>query len=268
MTCDGPLDWINTEDVNTKMRATGWEVLDVWDGRYDVESIVAALKLANNVVTKPVFINIRTVIGVDMASAGTAKAHHGAFDEESITVSKMLAGLEPTSKHIVPEPTLHFFRERQANGKKLEFEWNEILKRYRSAFPDLYGQLTVRMSGHKDSYSSFLDDMDINQFAGMPTREVNGILLSGLWARIPSLCGGGADLVNSNKVAYSETDVFDATSGYRGRYLRNGIREHAMAAIANGMAAYNPGTFLPITATFFMFYIYVSSSCCFCILRC
>lgn len=64
--------------------------------------------------------------------------------------------------------------------------------------------------------------------------------------------------MNSNKIVYSEDDVFSPQGGHKGRYIRNGIREHAMASIANGLAAYNPGTFLPITATFFMFFIYVS----------
>ena len=95
---------------------------------------------------------------------------------------------------------------------------------------------------------------------GMPTRESNGLILARLWEACPSLCGGGADLVNSNKIVYSETDVFGPFSSFKGRYIRNGIREHAMASIANGLAAYAPGTFLPITATFFMFYIYVSFS--------
>jgi dihydroxyacetone synthase len=91
----------------------------------------------------------------------------------------------------------------------------------------------------------------------MATREVNGAVIEKLWAQYPALCGGGADLVNSNKVPYADKDVFHPSVGYTGRYIRNGIREHAMAAVANGLAAYNPGTFLPLTATFLMFYLYV-----------
>jgi dihydroxyacetone synthase len=63
-------------------------------------------------------------------------------------------------------------------------------------------------------------------------------------------------LVNSNKVYYSETDVF-LPNHFAGRYIRYGIREHAMASISNGIAAYGPNTFIPITATFLMFYLYV-----------
>lgn len=64
ITCDGPLNWINTEDVNAKMRASGWNVLEVADGSYDVTKIVLALEFARTCKGKPTFININTVIGI------------------------------------------------------------------------------------------------------------------------------------------------------------------------------------------------------------
>jgi dihydroxyacetone synthase len=263
VTCDGPLDWINTEDINSKMRSCGWDVLDVADGKYDVKAIVAALDLSrvnSGQNGKPVFINIRTVIGVDMASAGTAKAHHGEFDSESIATSKSLAGLSPNSKYEVPHNTLDFFRERRAYGSQIQSEWNELIQKHQEQYPETAAELAIRRSptGSLRNYASILSGMDSEIFAGLPTRESNGIILQKLWKECLSLCGGGADLVNSNKIVYSDADVFGRTN-YQGRYIRNGIREHAMASVANGMAAYSPGAFLPITATFFMFYIYVRS---------
>ena len=74
VTCDGPLDWINTEDVNAKMRACGWAVLEISNGCYDVQGIVAALQYAKTIRGKPVFVNVRTVIGLGTSVAGTAKA--------------------------------------------------------------------------------------------------------------------------------------------------------------------------------------------------
>lgn len=243
------------------MRACGWDVLSVADGRYDVDGIVSALKLSNNSKGKPVFINIRTVIGVDMASAGTAKAHHGAFDEESIAVSKKLAGLDPSSKYEITQSTLDYLRGCRAEGNKIQKEWKILLEGYTKKYPELASEFKSRRNGDSGAYQDLLKNIDSKEFSGMPTRETNGLLLKQLWKVCPSLCGGGADLVNSNKIVYSESDVFGPPAGYKGRYVRNGIREHAMASIANGIAAYAPGTFLPITATFFMFYIYVSSAC-------
>lgn len=103
-----------------------------------------------------------------------------------------------------------------------------------------------------------LEAIDSETFRSQATHEVNGSIIESMWKAHPALFGGGADLVNSNKVPYKESEVFHPSVGYTGRYLRYGIREHAMAAISNGIAAYNPGTFLPITATFFMFFLYVS----------
>lgn len=258
VTCDGPLDWINNEDIDAKMRSQGWEVLTVHDGNYDVETLVAALKLAKTYTGKPVFINVRTVIGVGTSTAGTHKAHHGAFDKESIASSKQLAGLDPESTHVVPPDALAFFRERRLHGIRLQQEWESRLTQYSKLYPKEALALAARLKQNVDDGISLLSSIDSTDFQGKATRETNGHILEKLWAAVPSLCGGGADLVNSNMVSYSVDDVFLPQTGHKGRCLRNGIREHAMASIANGMAAYNPGTFIPITATFFMFYLYVS----------
>lgn len=259
VTCDGPLDWINTEDVNAKMRACGWNVLDIADGNYDVHAIVAALNYAKTLSGKPTFVNVRTVIGVGTQVAGTAKAHHGKFDAESVQRSKRLAGQDPARTHCIPETALAYFRERKSHGEQLQREWNQMIDRYASTFPDASAELAQRREGtFGTQYEKILAEIDASQFQGQATREVNGTLIEKVWPVCRALCGGGADLVNSNKVYYNETDVFHPSIGFAGRYIRYGIREHAMASISNGIAAYSPGTFLPITATFFMFYIYAA----------
>ena len=218
----------------------------MWDGRYDVEAIVSALKLSKNVVGKPVFINIRTVIGVDMASAGTAKAHHGGFDAESISTSKRLAGLSPTSRYEVPDRTLRYFEDLKTRGVDLHSSWNQVLQDYESQYPELAKALKRRICPSENA-TSFLKDIDVDQFKGMPTREVNGILLQQLWGQLPEMCGGGADLVNSNKIAYDEDDVFDESSNYRGRYIRHGIREvnHRTSYCIMLLLTYLPSTRWP-----------------------
>lgn len=259
VTCDGPLDWINTEDVNAKMRACGWNVLDIEDGSYDVQAIVKALEYAKTLKGKPTFINIRTVIGLGTKAAGTAKAHHGAFDKESVALSKELAGQDPNSTHEIPEAALSYFRERKTNGEHVEKEWESLVSSYGSDFPKESQSFdSIRRGDFGTDWLEELKGLDVGQFKGLATREVNGLLIEKMWKAYPALCGGGADLVNSNKVSYTEDDVFHPSVSFAGRYVRYGIREHAMASISNGIAAYNPGSFLPITATFFMFYIYVS----------
>lgn len=259
VTCDGPLDWINTEDVNAKMRACGWNVLEIADGSYDVQAIVTALKYAKTLLGKPTFINIKTVIGLGTKSAGTAKAHHGAFDAESVQQSKKLAGQDINATHEVPTSAMVYFRERKVHGENLQRDWDTLVDEYCDTYPVESAEFAQRRSGNLGTeYANILNDIEASQFQGQATREINGTLIEKVWPACRAMCGGGADLVNSNKVYYNETDVFHPLTGYAGRYLRYGIREHAMASISNGIAAYNPGTFLPITATFFMFYIYAA----------
>ncbi|KAF6832960.1 dihydroxyacetone synthase [Colletotrichum musicola] len=259
VTCDGPLDWINTEDINAKMRASGFHVLEIADGNHDVDAVVSALHYSKTLKGKPVFINIRTIIGLGTKTAGTFKAHHGAFDPESVSLSKRLAGQDPSVTHQVPESSLAYFRERKIHGEQLEQQWNGLLQRYQSAHPDLACDLLRAKNGERGlEWLDILETADIQEFKGMATREVNGALVTKLWKACSRLCGGGADLVNSNKFPYIESDVLHPSVSYSGRYIRYGIREHAMAAISNGLAAYGPGTFLPVTATFFMFYLYAA----------
>ncbi|KAI0905173.1 Transketolase, thiamine diphosphate binding domain-containing protein [Ustulina deusta] len=259
VTCDGPLEWINTEDVNAKMRATGWHVLDIQDACYDVRAIVSALDYAKTLKGKPIFINARTIIGVGTAAAGTYKAHHGVFDQDSITLSKKMAGQDPTATHTINPKTLEYFRACKTQGEQLEATWNTLLQKYEKVHPELAGSFARTAKGdYGTEWLEILEGIDSTQFKGKATREANGTLIEKIWPAYPALCGGGADLVNSNKLSYTESDVFHPTVSYAGRYIRYGIREHAMAAISNGLAAYSPGTFVPITATFFMFYIYAA----------
>jgi len=259
VTCDGPLDWINTEDVNNKMRASGWNVLEVSDGSYDVEQIVLVLSYAKTLKGKPTFINIKTVIGLGTSVAGTAKAHHGAFDKQSVAKSKELAGQSPESMHKIPERAYDFYRERQSHGAMINKHWDSLFSSYKEKHPQEGGFLEARISGELGAeVDELLQNIDTSDTSKLATREFNGQLIEKLWPMCLGLSGGGADLVTSNKFHYSETDVFHPWKGFSGRFIRFGIREHAMASICNGLAAYHPGTFIPLTATFFMFYLYVS----------
>jgi dihydroxyacetone synthase len=257
VTCDGPLSWINTEDINSKMRACGWAVMEIQDGTSDVSAIVAALQSAQTVRGRPTFINVRTIIGAGTSVAGTFKAHHGVFDAESVTKSKLVAHLDPSQTHQVPEKALAYFRERKAHGQQLNRNWENLVTRYADEHPTLGVEfLDRRMGGVPKAVFDVLDSIDTTSMGQLATRETNGVIMEKVWPICQALCGGGADLVNSNKVYYSETDVF-LPDHFAGRYIRYGIREHAMASISNGIAAYGPNTFIPITATFLMFYLYV-----------
>lgn len=262
VTCDGPLDWINVENTNDKFRACGWEVIDVEDGTYNVQNIVDALRKAASVRQRPVMVHVKTVIGAETQSAGTYKAHHGTIELESLDRIKALlqASSVPFS---VPSAVSDYFQPLKQKGVVLQKKWEAVLERYEASCPQKSEMLRQRMSGGIQDGFDTLSSLSSTEFDGKATRETNGYIISQLSKALPQMFVGGADLINSMKITYSEDQVFDA-SKRSGNYIRYGIREHAMAAVANGLAAYHPGTFLPVTATFFMFYLYVGV----CILSC
>lgn len=183
------------------MRACGWAVLDVEDGNYDVQAIVAALLHAQHLRGKPVFINIRTVIGVGTRSAGTAKAYQGPIDEESVQKSKVEADLDPKKTHEVPVRALQYFIECKIRGKGVNAQWNAMIARYDQQHPELAQRFQRRREGGPGKAAfEVLDAIDITSMATLATRESNGLIMEKLWPVCESLCGGGADLVNSNKV--------------------------------------------------------------------
>jgi dihydroxyacetone synthase len=252
ITCDGPLDWIVSEDTNAKMRAMGWEVMDIFDGDTSVESIVAALKLAKSYKDKPTFINIRTTIGFGMSTAGTFKAHHGLPSEDDVARYAEFSG---ATAHTVSKRTKAIFQSKVTAGKALEQEWNAKVELYKKLFPEEGKLLNNRLKGIIE-YEDLLTTMQAPE-KPLATREFNGTVFKKLFSNIPNVFAGGADLWNSNQLGNYSNSIFDA-SNRAGQVVRYGIREHAMASVANGLAAYSPGAILPVTATFFMFYLYAA----------
>lgn len=253
ITCDGPLDWIVSEDTNSKMRSMGWNVIDVFDGDTSVDSIVAALQLARSCKGKPTFLNIRTTIGFGTATAGTAKSHHGTYSDAD---AALYASTDSNITHQVSKEAQDYFRQKATQGETLQNDWKVQLEQYCKEFPEDGKSLTDRMSGIID-YQGLLTDMKLPEEPAA-TRTLNGTIFNSLMDSIPSFMAGGADLWNSNQLGDQSSRIFDGVSP-DGRVIRYGIREHAMASVSNGLAAYGPGVIVPITATFFMFYLYAAA---------
>lgn len=251
VTCDGPLSWIVSEDTNARMRALGWDVINVWDGDNSVDHIVSALQLARASTSKPIFINIRTTIGFGTSTAGTFKSHHGTYSDED-------AGLyasEGMATHTLSNQTKRFFSELVVYGKALEAEWDSLVNSWTIIYPSESDRLQERIAGHFD-VEKLLHKM-VTSSEILPTRQWNGHVFNTLMENIPQLLAGGADLWNSNQMGDQSSRILDRDH-FDGRVIRYGIREHAMASISNGLAAFSPGTFIPVTATFLMFYLYAA----------
>ncbi|KAL3428799.1 Transketolase, thiamine diphosphate binding domain-containing protein [Aspergillus tetrazonus] len=266
ITCDGSVDLTNTEDINAKMRACGWDVIDVEDGCYDVEGIVEALSKARASTEKPTFINIRTVIGLDSKVAGQAAAHGAAFGVEDVAAMKRKLGFNPEEHFVIGETVREFFADLPARGEGYVKEWKDLVQRYSEAHPELADEFQRRVRGELPADWQKLIP---SEFPDKPTatRASSGLVFNPIAQSINSFMVGTADLSPSvnmiwkGKVDFQHPDLRTTcgiNGNYSGRYIHYGVREHAMAAISNGLAAFNPNTFIPITSSFFMFYLYAA----------
>ncbi|KAL8314390.1 hypothetical protein RB593_008156 [Gaeumannomyces tritici] len=265
ITCDGSVDLTNSEDVNAKMRACGWRVVDVEDGCYDVEGLVKALEDSRRPQDgKPTFINVRTVIGLGSAVAGTADAHGQAFGKEDVANMKRANGFDLDQHFVVGEAVRDFFSDLPRRGEALAAEWGSLVDQYATEHPDLALEFRRRVRGNlpanwRDHIPGMFSDKPT------PTRASSGLVLNPIAKELNSFIVGTADLSPSVHMAWDGKEDFQnpdvrpacgINGSYTGRYIHYGVREHAMCAISNGIAAYNPGTFVPVTSSFFMFYLY------------
>jgi dihydroxyacetone synthase len=205
VTCDGPLSWIVTEDTNAKVRAMGWNVIDVFDGDTSVENITAALEEAKLEKSKPTFINIRTTIGFGTSTAGTFKSHHGTYSDDD-AANHLAPGV--TSTHQLSQNALDYFKFTVEEGKRLEDEWNLKLEKYSSAYPKEAKLFKERMEGKMD-FESTLTSMSIPSNI-QPTRQWNGTVFNELMSKLPNMMAGGADLWNSNQMGDQSTESLTA----------------------------------------------------------
>ncbi|KAL5116302.1 hypothetical protein ACEQ8H_005760 [Pleosporales sp. CAS-2024a] len=266
VTCDGSVDLTNTEDVNTKMRACNWNVIDVEDGCFDVHGLVQALEQARASTDKPTFINVKTIIGVGSAVAGDAVAHGAALGTADVANMKKMYGFDPDEHFVVSDEARKFFQDLPEKGQELVKRWNQLVHEYEAKYPELGAEFRRRIQGHlpenwKDLVPTSFPKTDT------ATRKSSGLVLNPIAEKLNSFVVGTADLTPSVNMAWKGKVDFQhpglqptcgITGNYSGRYIHYGIREHAMAAISNGLAAFGPNTFIPVTSSFFMFYIYAA----------
>ncbi|OOO09285.1 transketolase [Aspergillus oryzae] len=269
VTCDGTADVANTEDINTKMRATGYNVVDVYNGDSDVAAIVNALVAARS-SDKPTFINIRTTIGFGSALAGTADVHGAALGVDEVANVKRSFGLNPDEHFHIPQDVYDFFSDIPGRGEAHEASWQAALVKYHEEDPVLAAKFELRVMGKlpKD-WSKCIPRKEEQPTASTASRKSAGVITNALGQNINSFLVGTADLTPSVNVAYKNKVDFQSpelrtacglNGNYSGRYIHYGIREHAMCAISNGLAAFNKGTFIPMTSTYFVFHLYAAAA--------
>lgn len=253
---EGDTDIAFREDVAKRYEAYNWQVIKVEDGN-DIEAIEKAIEEAKNETTKPSMIIVKNQIGFGCpAKQGKASAHGEPLGAENIKAMKENLGWKQEDFYVPAEVYSNMDSYINAGVEK-ENSWNSLFEVYQNEYPELAAEYSKWMSGEIDS-EALLNNEDFWSFdKEMATRESSGIIINRLAELIPNFVGGSADLAPSNKTYMAGKGDFSAEDR-SGRNLHFGVREHAMAAIANGMYAH--GGLKVFCATFFVFSDYMKGA--------
>jgi transketolase len=252
ITIEGNTSIAFTEDVAARFLGYGWNVLRVGDAN-DIDRIEHALEVFRLTKGRPTFIILDSHIGYGSPhKQDTAAAHGEPLGEEEIRLCKRSYGWPEDAKFLVPDGVYeHFAAGVGARGAQARRQWTELFAKYRAKYTELATQIDLMQrrelpAGWDRNLPVFPADPK-----GMAGREASGKVLNVLAQNIPWLLGGSADLGPSNKttLTYAGAGQFQAGSP-GGKNLHFGIREHAMAAIVNGLSL---SKLRPFGATFFIF---------------
>ncbi|KAK8853030.1 transketolase [Kwoniella newhampshirensis] len=263
VTVDGNIDACFTDDTSAKLKAVGWHVIEVEDGSNDLAAILKALDEAKTLKGKPVLVNIRTIIGFGSANQNSGPVHGAALGADDVEHVKKQLGFKPDEHFVIPPKVYDYFAEVKTEGAKLEAEWNDMMSKYKETYPTEAAELQRRMEGKLvDGWAATIPTKDKLPKDPIPTRKASGIMVQTLVPNDASFVAGSADLMESTFVNFKGQTEFQnpklGNGDYSGRQIRYGIREFAMVAVGNGLAAYQKGMFIPIMSTFFMFWLYAA----------
>lgn len=238
ITIEGSTSLAFTEDVATRFRGYGWAVHEVADAN-DVAALHAAFAEFEREESRPTLVIVDSVIGYGAPTKqGSHTAHGEPLGEDEVRGAKEFYGWPADQNFFVPDAVYdHFAEVVAARGGKLRREWEELYARYAEEYPELADQLD-RMQRRllPDDWDADLPEFPADA-KGMAGREASGKALNAIAARVPWLVGGSSDLAPSNKSRLTFQGAGDFSDEDRaGRNLHFGVREHAAAAVANGLA--------------------------------
>ncbi|MBR1736357.1 MAG: transketolase [Firmicutes bacterium] len=245
---EGSTDVAFTESVADRYKAYGWQVITVNDGN-DIDAIDKAISEAKKDVNVPALIEVKTTIGFGSPNkAGSAASHGAPLGEEELALTKKNLGWEYEEDFYLPEDVKEVFDNIRGNLAKDEEKWNELYRKYSEKYPELAKEFEDWYD--KDYAKELIDDEDFWNFEeDKATRQSSEIMLNKIAKVMPNLFGGSADLSPSNLSIMKDREYY-SKDNKRGSNIHFGVREHAMAAMCNGIVlhgglkAYNAGFFV------------------------
>ncbi|MEO5672484.1 MAG: transketolase, partial [Ramlibacter sp.] len=272
VTLSAGTDMAFSEDRAARFAACGWHTVSVADGN-DLDAIAAALHSARSESTRPSLILVRTHIGYGSPNKHDSfEAHGSPLGVDEVRLTKQHLGWPTEPLFLIPDTALAHMRQALTRGEREEAAWDARMRSYALAFPALAAELQGSLRGELPAGW----DADIPAFPGdakgLATRAASARVMNAMAPKLPALTGGSADLDPSTKTALKGLGDFnppstagDDTQGSdgggwssSGRNLHFGVREHAMGAILNGLAAH--GGFIAYGATFLIFCDYMRPS--------
>jgi len=251
ITIDGGTDLTFTENVQSRFKAYGWHTEKV--DAYDLKAVEKAIGDAKKEKAKPSLLLMQTHIGYCSPSKqDTSDAHGSPLGEEEIKSIKKSFGFPPAKKFYVPAEVKKNMISAVAAGRKMDADWNSILKRYRKKHAKLASLLDDAMNGRLPEGW----DAELPKFAAgekVATRSASGKFLNSVAGNLPHLIGGSADLAPSNNTFIKGAPEFNRKRAARNIHF--GVREHAMGAIMNGIALSD--ILIPYGGTFLIFTDYL-----------
>jgi len=255
---DGGTDLAFTEDVSKRYEAYGWQTLHVEDGDSDLLSLEQAIADAKADLSRPTLIKVTTTIGYGSAKAGTAGVHGAPLGHADLAAVKKQYGFTEDTFFDVPADVAAAYQQAGQAAAAKQQAWSTLMEGYRAAHPELAAELERRESGRlPEGWRDSLPRWKPEDKA-LATRQSSQLVLNALCTAVPDLVGGSADLTPSNLTKFRGALDFQAATP-EGRYIRFGVREHAMAAICNGISAWSKAL-IPFCATFLNFTGYALGS--------
>jgi transketolase len=251
---DGPTSLTFTEDVAKRYESYGWQVIRVANADSDLGAIDRAIREAKGDTSRPSLLILKTTIGYGSPNkSGKSSVHGSPLGPDELRLTKQALGWEQEEAFFIPEEAKAHFAKARERGLKAEAEWNRRVETVKKESPERAALLDQAL--HSTLPSDWEAALPVFKTGeDFASRESSGKTLNAIASRVPLFFGGDADLSCSTNTLIKDGGSFEGTGG-TGRNIHYGVREHAMGAIANGIAYH--GGLRTFTATFFCFADYM-----------